>query len=93
MAIKIEKFNPNGIVTTYHRIPMVIIETNQQTTVLVYSYLSEEARLIEKDASIEHTPQYYEYEYHHAESDNFMTIEKAYEWLKTQPEFIGAEDV
>ena len=26
------------------------------------------------------------------EVDNFMTIEKAYEWLKTQHGFEGAED-
>ena len=49
MAIKIKVTADNGIVTEYHRIAMVKIDVNQQTTILVHSYLSEDARQIEKD--------------------------------------------
>lgn len=39
----------NGVVTEYHRIAMIKIDTNQQNTILVHSYISEFGRQIEKD--------------------------------------------
>ena len=93
---------PNGIVTEYHRIAMVKIDTNQQNTILVHSYLSETGRQIEKDYaaglynSVEEglmnwpyvDARYLDYEY-----DGEMTISKAYEYLKTLPEFVGSVDI
>lgn len=92
MAISKKKVWPNGITTMYHHIPMVTIEANQRVTILVHSYISENSRLIDKDADIDYAPQHYEYEYYTLDVDNDMTLEKAYEWLKSQPEFEGAED-
>ncbi len=92
MAIKKRKVWPNGVTTTYHHIPMIKVEVNQDVTILVHSYINENSRLIDKDATIDYIPQHYEYNYYSTGSDNFMTIEKAYEWLKSQPEFEGAED-
>lgn len=92
---------PNGLTLEYHRIAMITNEINQRTTLLVESYISEESRQIEKDyanGKFNDNPdafrlQYTDSQYMQLEYDGEMTIEKAYEWLKTLPEYEGAEDV
>lgn len=102
MAIKKQVTAPNGIVTEYHRIAMVKIDTNQQNTILVHSYLSETGRQVEKDyeaglySDVEEGMMNWPYvndRYLNCAYDGNMTITKAYEWLKSLPEFEGAEDV
>ena len=102
MALKKKITAKNGIVTEYHRIAMISVEVNQQNTILLYSYLSEDGRQVEKDYAAGKYKdvdsglvpfQYYEAQYLHPDYDGTMTIEKAYEYLKTLPEFEGAEDV
>jgi hypothetical protein len=102
MALKKKVTAKNGIVTEYHRIAMISVEVNQQNTILLYSYLSEDGRQIEKDyaegkykdidSGLISFP-YYDAQYLHPDYDGTMTIEKAYEYLKTLPEFEGAENV
>lgn len=102
MAIKKKVSLSNGIVTEYHRIALISIDVNNQNTILVHSYLSEDGRQIEKDyaagkynsleAGMMKWP-YVDARYMHSEYDGEMTIEKAYEWLKQQPDFVGAEDI
>lgn len=102
MAIKKQVTASNGIVTDYHRIAMIKMEINQQNTILVYSYLSEDGRQIEKDyesgkyrdldEGMMNWP-YVNAQYINTEYDGSMTITKAYEYLKTLPEFEGAEDI
>ena len=48
MALRKVIRKPNGLVFNYHRIAMVKIDTNQQCTILVESYLNEEGRELEK---------------------------------------------
>lgn len=102
MAIKKKVTANNGIVTEYHRIALLTIDVNNQNTVLVHSYLTETARQIEKDYaaglynSLEEGMMnfpYVEDNYINCDYDGFMTIEKAYEWLKTLPKYEGAEDI
>lgn len=102
MAIKKQITATNGIVTEYHRIAMVKIDTNQQNTILVHSYLSETGRQVEKDYAagkykdLEEGMMNWPYvndQYINCTYDGDMTITKAYEYLKTLPEFEGAEDV
>ena len=102
MAIKKQVTAPNGIVTEYHRIAMVKIDTNQQNTILVQSYLSEAGRQIEKDYAaglyndidegMMNWP-YVDAAYLNCDYDGDMTISNAYAWLKTLPQFEGAEDI
>lgn len=102
MAIKKTVTAPNGIVTEYHRIAMVKIDVNQQNTLLVHSYLSEAGRQVEKDYAaglyndldegVMNWP-YVDAQYLNCDYDGEMTITKAYEYLKTLPEFEGAIDV
>lgn len=102
MALKKKVTAQNGIVTEYHRIAMISVEVNQQNTILLYSYLSEDGRQVEKDyaagkykdvdSGLVPFP-YYDAQYIHPDYDGTMIIEKAYEYLKSIPEFEGAEDV
>lgn len=102
MALKKQITASNGIVTEYHRIAMVKIDTNQQNTILIHSYLSEMGRQIEKDYSnglyrdmdeaMINWP-YVDAKYLHVDYDGNMTITSAYNYLKTLPEFEGSEDI
>lgn len=102
MAIKKQVTAPNGIATEYHRVAMVKIDTNQQNTILVHSYLSETGRQIEKDyeagkyrdldEGLMNWP-YVDARYISTEYDGEMTITKAYGFLKSLPEFEGAADI
>ena len=97
MALKKEVTAENGIVTNYHRIALLSIEVNQQCTILVHSYLTEEARLGEKkyhDGLVPVLPPHYvKAEYYNTEYDADMNIHKAYEYIKSLPKFSEAEDV
>lgn len=102
MAIKINVTADNGIVTEYHRIALLTIDTNNQNTILVHSYISEAGRQIEKDyaAGLYNDVEegfmkwpYVDAQYLNCDYDSEMTIPKAYEWLKTLPQFEGAEDI
>jgi hypothetical protein len=98
MALKKAVTKPNGLLLEYHRIGMVKIDTNEQITILLHSYLNEEGRNYEKAyarGEIEGEPvfpfvdsQYISFEY-----DEQMNIKNAYDWLKQQPDFKDAEDV
>lgn len=102
MALKIQSIADNGITTEYHRIALLSIDVHQQNTILVHSYLSADARQIEKDyasgkynsleAGMMKFP-YVDANYIHLGYDENMTIPKAYDYLKTLPQFEGAIDV
>ena len=102
MALKKTVRMQNGIATEYHRIAMLKIDINQEITILINSYLSEDGRQVEKDYAEGKYKDvdeglipfpYYNAEYLNAPYDSEMTIRKAYADLKTLPEFEGAEDV
>ena len=94
----------NGVYTSYHRIAMIKVDLNQQITVLVESYVDEEGRDYEKAyaaGEIEGEPvfPYTDSEYIPIEWDETgeffegNIMEKAYGWLKKQPDYINSEDV
>lgn len=97
MALKKKIIMPNGLPLEYHRIALVSLDINNQNTVLVHSYLNEEARQYEKDyaAGLIQDPvfPYVHAEYYNPEYSGAMSIGRAYDWLKTNvPAFEGAED-
>jgi len=91
MALKKSIRQNDGVTTGYHRILFLQQTVNRQNSIAVLSYVDEEAREAEINNTIE---QPYKvsvtYETDYSEE---MTIETAYEFLKTLPEFEGAEDV
>ena len=90
MALYKEIRQDDGVTTSYHRIMYITITTNEQNSIVVMSYVDGEARDTEKQSmSVQpyHKAATYEIPY-----DPGMTIEDAYEYLKTLPEFEGATD-
>lgn len=102
MAIKKQITADNGIITEYHRVALIRIDVNNQNTILIHSYLSEDGRQVEKDyaagkydtleAGMMKFP-YVNATYINTEYDENMTVKEAYKYLKSLPAFEGAEDV
>lgn len=81
----------DGVTTSYHRILYMMQTINRQTSIAVVSYVDAESREDEKGDIVEQPYQKavtYETAY-----DEEMTIEGAYAYLKTMPQFEGATDV
>lgn len=104
MAIQTKVKKDNGIVLYYHHIAMITVEVNQGVTLLVRSYLDQEARQYTKDyaaGKIEGEPTfpYTDAEYISIDWKDIGDLligdltKNMYEWLKTQPPYIGAIDV
>lgn len=80
---------PDGVTTTYHRILFVDSMINSHVSVVVLSYIDEEGRNNDSpDSRAYKVSTTYELDY-----VKNMTVEKAYRYLKTLPEFEGATDV
>ena len=96
MALLKKVIMANGLPLEYHRIAMIKSEINQQVTILIHSYLNEEARQYEKDYAnglIEGEPTfpYVDAQYYNLEYDPEMTISQAYGWIKNNlPEILVA---
>ena len=96
MALKKKVRMPNGLELGYHRIALLMIDTNNQIRILRYSYVDEEARNIEKAYARGEMENpvfpYVDADYISLDYQDGMCLEKAYELLKQLPEFEGAED-
>lgn len=89
MALAKEVRLENGVTVSYHRVVSVQAVTNVQSAVEVASCPSRAAREKEKgggDCYIETT-------WHVLPYTPGMSVVDAYEYLKTLPEYEGAEDV
>lgn len=90
MALYKEIKQSDGVTTNYHRILYLTQTVNRQTSIAVISYVDNDSREAEKTGEIMQpyqTATTYETAY-----DPTMTIESAYDFLKTLPEFSGATD-
>ena len=90
MALKKEIRQMDGVPTDYHRIAFIQITTNQQNSIAVFSYVNEDSR--REARTLECQPYCVSITYETEYSPN-MTVELAYEYLKTLPEFEGATDI
>lgn len=81
----------DGVITNYHRILYSQITTNKQNSIAVISYIDSEARDNEKENAI--AKPYSKAITYEIDYDENMTIESAYHYLKTLPEFEGATDI
>ena len=89
MALLKEIVQDNGVITKYHRILYIQSTINNHDSIAVVSYIDREGRERENSAKEPYKVAItYEQEY----QEN-MTIEDAYAYLKTLPEFEGAEDI
>ena len=90
MALYKEIRQEDGVRTTYHRIMFLQQTVNRQNSIAVLSYTDEEARMLEQNDSYRPYRKSVTYE---VDYDPTMTIDKAYEYLKTLDIFVGAEDI
>lgn len=91
MALYKEVKQSDGVVTKYHRILYLTQTVNRQNSIAVLSYVDDEARTDERE-NIMSQP-YQKVVTYETNYDENMTIEKAYEYLKSHPQFEGAEDI
>lgn len=91
MALYKEIRQDDGVITSYHRILLMTQTVNKQNSIAVVSYVSSEARDEEKELIM--MQPYRKSITYETSYDETMTIPKAYEWLKTLPQFEGATDV
>lgn len=89
MALLKEVKKENGITLNYHRIQFIQSTINSHTSIAVLSYINEESREMENTESAPYK-EAVTYETDYVEN---MTVEAAYDFLKTLPEFAGASDV
>lgn len=89
MALKKEIRQNDGVITSYHRILFIQSTINSHDSIAVLSYVDEAGREMENS---ENEPYKAAVTYEKDYSED-MTIEAAYEYLKTLPEFEGAEDI
>ncbi len=89
MALQKTIVQNDGVITNYHRILYTQSSINSHNSIAVLSYINEDSR---KNESAENRPYTVAITYEKDYVEN-MTIESAYEYLKTLPEFEGAVDV
>lgn len=91
MALSKPITQADGVTTAYHRILLLQACVNHHNSIAVISYVDETARENELNNTLAQPYQRsatYELPY-----DESMTVKSAYEYLKTLPDFAGAEDV
>lgn len=97
MALKKEITMGNGITVGYHRVVSVHDVVGVQTTIEVGSYTSEKYRELEKKSldnpGFETDGPYIATSWFPIPYVDGMTASAAYDYIKTLPEFSGAEDV
>lgn len=89
MALKKEIRQDDGVITSYHRILYVQSTINSHVSIAVLSYVDETSRDMENG---EKAPYKKAVTYETTEVSD-MGVRKAYAYLKTLPEFEGAEDI
>ena len=80
----------DGVTTNYHRILFVQQMINHHNSIAVISYVDAESRESEKELVMQPYQKSTTYEIAY---DPNMTVESAYNYLKTLPQFEGAEDI
>lgn len=91
MALKKKITQDDGVITEYHRILYVFNVANSHSSISVASLVSDLIRDREKSGDISEP---YQKVVTYETTDKWdMTVEAAYEYLKTLPEFKGAEDI
>ena len=91
MALKKKIIQEDGVITEYHRILYVSNTVNSHCSVAVISLASEEIR--NKQLAGEIQQPYQKIVTYETEKFSDLSIQEAYEYLKTLLEFEGAEDV
>ena len=90
MALYKEIIQADGVTTNYHRILNLSSQINSHVDIAVISYVNADSR--SRDSEYPKRPYRQCVTYTTGYKEN-MTIQEAYNYIKTLPEFEGAEDV
>ena len=90
MALYKDIKQDDGVITKYHRILYLTHTVNSHNSIAIVSYIDRESR--DTDIVSENRP-YRKAITYETDYDENMTIESAYNYLKTLPEFEGATDI
>ena len=101
MGIKKDEVLPSGVPLSYYRIVSLTVVVNQQTVIELAGYVTQDARQTEQDAQSEaqetgeypETDVFIDTRFISVDYDPEMSVTKAYEYLKSLPEWADAEDV
>lgn len=91
MALRKKVRQDDGVTTVYHRILFLQTTTNQQNSIAVTSYVDETSRAEEIVGDV--VQPYRRTTTYETAYDETMTVSTAYDYLKTLPQFEGAEDI
>lgn len=89
MALQKSIRQNDGVVTNYHRILFLDSVINHHISITVLSYTDKDSRNLEQEGG---EPYKKAVTYEQSYKEN-MTIEEAYDYLKTLPEFAEATDI
>lgn len=92
MGLKKDIEDSNGIMVSYHRVVRLQSIINHSSLIEIASYVSQQKRNMEKGnpsfSNVYSVGTYYSIPY-----DPELNVVKAYEYIKSLPEFEGAEDI
>lgn len=91
MALAKDIMQDDGIVTSYHRVQSVIINTNSHNSIIVVSCINNDIREKEKEGLI--LVPYQKAITYETSYDPDMSVEAAYDYLKTLDAFKDATDI
>lgn len=91
MALYKNIIQDDGVPTSYHRILLLMKTINRHNSIAVLSYVDSSARDNEKESIL--MQPYCKNVTYELPYDEDMTVEEAYAYLKTLPQFKGAEDI
>lgn len=94
MALSKNIEKPNGVVLSYHRVANISSQVNQNTTIVVVSYISQAKRNDEVAAleAGEAMDVFMESSFYQTDYSDGMTAQEAYNYVKTVPDFEGSSD-
>ena len=96
MALLKTIIQPNGVPTEYHRVYTIENVVNDKTIIWVYSYVNENERERDKNKpkySIRTGDVYIAISEEKIDYNDTLTVDDAYEYLKTLDKYAGAEDI
>lgn len=94
MALKKTIILNNGIPLNYHRISEINNIVNKNTVLTIYSYVNKKQREREKNNDYKYPDEIFKItDYAVLPYNDKLTIQEAYEYLKTTEKYEGAEDV
>lgn len=91
MALAKDIMQDDGIVTSYHRVQSVIINTNSHNSIIVVSCINNDIREKEKEGLI--LVPYQKAITYETSYEPDMSVEAAYDFLKTLDVFKDATDI